>query len=127
MRPFTVLDEIERETDRETQAKIDAVNAEIKASQDELNALGRRSTTEQDVALLESKLLEQRREIEAKITAANRQLRELKSVRREKVESLERKLEQYNVFAAPLILLLIAILLSLFRYFRAKHYAAQRA
>ena len=127
MRPFTVLDEIERETDRETQAKIEAVNAEIKASQDELNALGRRSTTEQDVALLEAKLLEQRREIEAKITAANRQLRNLKSVRREKVEALERKMEYCNVFIAPTILLLIAIALSLFRYFRAKHYAAQRA
>ena len=126
-RPFIVLDEIERETDRETQEKIDAVNAEIKASQDELDALGRRGASEQNVALLEAKLLEQRRAIEAKITDANLQLRKLKSVRREKVELLERKLERYNIFAAPAILLLIAIALSLFRYFRAKHYAAQRA
>ena len=127
MRPFTVLDEIERETDRETQEKIDAVNAEIKASQEELNALGKRSASEQDAALLEAKLLDQRREIEAKITAANRQLRELKSVRREKVEALEFDLKIYNIAAAPAILLLIAIALWLVRYFRAKHYAAQRA
>jgi len=127
IRPFTVLDEIERETDRQTQAKIDEVNAEIKGHQSELNALGRKSASEQDVALLEATVLDKRRQVEAAITAANRKLRDLKSVRREKVESLERKLEYYNVFAAPAILLLIAIVLSLFRYFRAKHYAAQRA
>ena len=127
IRPFTVLDEIERDTDRQTQEKIDAVNAKIKGYQSELDALGRKSGSEQDVALLEAKVLAKRRQVEADITAANRELRDLKSVRRERVEALERTLEYCNVFAAPAILLLIAIVLWLVRYFRAKHYAAQRA
>jgi len=127
IRPFTVLDEIERETDRQTQEEIDAVNTKIKGYQSELDALGKKSGSEQDVAMLQEAVLAKRRQIEADITAANRQLRDLKSKRREKVEALERSLEHYNVFAAPAILLLIAIVLWLFRYFRAKHYAAQRA
>ena len=127
IRPFTVLDEIERETDRQTQEKIDAVNAKIKGYQSELEALGSKSASEQDVAQLEAKVLAKRRQIEADITAANRQLRDLKGIRREKVEALERSLEHLNVFAAPVILLLIAIVLWMVRYFRAKHYAAQRA
>jgi len=127
LRPFTVIDEIERQSDRETQAEVDKVNEEIKEAQEELNALGRKSETEQDVAILEAKVIEQRREIEAKITAANRKLRDLKGVRRDKVETIELKLEILNVVAAPAILLLIAIVLLFFRYFQAKHYAAQRA
>jgi ABC-type uncharacterized transport system involved in gliding motility auxiliary subunit len=127
LRPFTVIDEIERQSDRDTQDKIDAVNEKIKDSQKQLDALGRQSTTERDVALLEAKVLEERRKIEAQITAANRELRDLKGVRRDKVEAIELKLEIYNVVAAPAILLLIAIVLLLFRYFQAKHYAAQRA
>ena len=127
IRPFTVLDEIERETDRQTQEEIDAVNTKIKGYQSELDALGKKSDSEQDVAMLQEAVLAKRRQIEADITAANRQLRDLKSIRREKVEALERSLERLNVFAAPAILLLIAIVLWLVRYFRAKHYAAQRA
>ncbi|MBL7219153.1 MAG: GldG family protein [Phycisphaerae bacterium] len=126
-RPFTVVDEIERETDRQTQEEIDAVNAKIKGYQSELDALGKKSGSEQDAAVLQEAVLAKRRQIEADITAANRQLRDLKSIRREKVEALEFKLKIYNIAAASAILLLIAILLWLFRYFRAKHYAAQRA
>ncbi len=121
MRPFIVLDEIERETDRDTQQKIEEVNARIKGYQSKLAA------SQQDGVLLEAKVLENRRLIEADIAKANRELRELKSARRDKVEALEWKLEQYNVLAAPLVLLMIAIVLWLFRYSRAKHYAAQRA
>jgi ABC-2 type transport system permease protein len=121
MRPFIVLDEIERETDRDTQQKIEEVNAKIKNYQSKLEA------SQQGGVLLEAKVLENRRLIEADIALANRELRDLKSIRRDRVEALERKLEYYNVFAAPVILLLIAIVLWLGRYFRAKHYAAQRA
>jgi ABC-type uncharacterized transport system involved in gliding motility auxiliary subunit len=126
MRPFIVLDELERETDRETQVEVDAINAKIKAAQDKLDALDR-PATDQDVALFAAKVLEERRAIQEKMKAAHLQLRKLKSVRREKVEALESEMKYYNVLAAPVILLLIAIVLSLFRYFRAKHYAAQRA
>ncbi|MDP6633312.1 MAG: Gldg family protein [Phycisphaerae bacterium] len=127
LRPFTVIDEIERESDRKTQKRIDAVNAKIKASQKRLDELGRQGATEQDVALLEATVIEERRKAQAEITAANRELRDLKSVRREKVEAIEWKLRALNVGAAPAILLLIAIVLWLVRYFQAKYYAAQRA
>jgi ABC-2 type transport system permease protein len=126
MRPFIVLDEIERQTDRETQVEVDAINAEIKAAQQELNDLDR-PATEQDVALFEAKVMEQRRQIQEKMDDANSRLRKLKSVRREKVEALKGEMKFYNVAVAPAILLLIAIGLALFLYFRAKHYAAQRA
>ncbi|MDP6545433.1 MAG: GldG family protein [Phycisphaerae bacterium] len=124
LRPFTVVDEIERETDRQTQAEIDEVNTEIKNHQQELTDIGRKG---QNTALLEATVLEKKRQIEASITAANRKLRDLKGIRRDRVEALELKLEFYNVVAAPALLLLIAITLSVVQYFRAKHYAAQRA
>ncbi|MBT3200650.1 MAG: hypothetical protein HN350_12125 [Phycisphaerales bacterium] len=119
LRPFKVVDEIERETDRQTQTQIDEANAELKGYQQELEALSRKGD---DVTFLEKK-----RELEASVTAVQRKIRNIRAVRRKKVEALEFELKAYNTAVAPAILLLIAILLALFRYFRAKHYAAQRA
>jgi ABC-2 type transport system permease protein len=126
-RPFTVVDEMEQKTDRDTKKEADRINKEIATYQENLNALLSKRTSEQDMALLDAKLLGSRREIEDKIVVAKRELRKLKSTRRDDIEALERELQYSNVLAAPMILLVIAVILWLVRYFRAKHYAARRA
>ncbi len=123
LRPFTLIDEIERESDRQTQTQVDEVNAEIKRHQEGLNALVAKG---QDASVLEAAALAKKRQIEASITACNRKLRDLRGVRRDKVEAIESGLEAFNKFLASAIMLLVAIILWLVRYFQAKHYAAQR-
>ena len=119
LRPFTVVDDIERETDRQTQAKVDEANAELKGYQEELGALSQKGDN--------ATFLAKKRELEASMTAVNRKLRDIRGVRRDKVEALEFKLKLCNIVAASAMLLLIAVGLWLFRYFQAKHYAARRA
>ncbi|MHC4699464.1 MAG: hypothetical protein ACYTFQ_02705, partial [Planctomycetota bacterium] len=59
---------------------------------------------------------------ELKIREAERQLRQVKMTRRERIEHLGNKLRQANMLGAPAVILLIAIVLGLRRSVRKRHY-----
>ena len=125
-RPFTVVDAIEQETEAASAAEIKDIQKQIDDDEEELRKLGGSATTEQDVRLLQSETLDKRRKIEARARDARLKLRKLQAKRRAKVEALGGWLKLANMFAAPLIILGIAVALALFRWVRAKHYAARR-
>lgn len=120
-RPFTVVDEIEKQAEAETAAEVDKINLLIASFQSQLqNILTTAKKGEEEV--LGSTILQEKKAIELKIHNAQRQLRQVRMTRRERIEQLGNKLRQANMLGAPLVILVIAIVLGLCRSVRKRHY-----
>jgi len=120
-RPFTVVDEIEKQAEAETAVEVEKINLQIAGFQGELqNILATAKKGEEEV--IGSTIVQKKKELETKIRQAQRQLRQVKMTRRERIEQLGNKLRQANMLGAPLAILAIAIALSLRRSVRKRHY-----
>ncbi|MHC4116246.1 MAG: Gldg family protein [Planctomycetota bacterium] len=120
-RPFTVVDEIERQAEAETAAEVEKINLQKAGFQSELqNILKTAKAGEEEV--IGSTIVQKKKELELKIREAERQLRQVKMTRRERIEHLGNKLRQANMLGAPAVILLIAIVLGLRRSVRKRHY-----
>ena len=120
-RPFTVVDEIEKQAEAETAAEVEKINLQIAGFQSELqNILNTAKQGEEEV--IGSTIVQKKKEIELKIREAQRQLRQVKMTRRERIEQLGNKLRQANMLGAPMVILVIAIALGLRRGVRKRHY-----
>jgi len=120
-RPFIVVDQIEEEADVETAVEVAKINSAIEGFQKELQEIISSATKDQE-GMLGSSIINKRRELELKIHQQQRSLREVKMGRREKIESLGNKLRVFNMLLAPAVILIIAIVLSIFRTARKRHY-----
>jgi ABC-2 type transport system permease protein len=124
-RPFDVVDRIETEAEEQTAAKVDETNAKIAEYRQRLQELGT-SATDENVKLLENEAMQERNRIQQEIRHAERQLRELSSGKRERIESLGLILQTVNMVLAPAVVLIIAVFLSVRRIARARQYAQRR-
>jgi arginine utilization protein RocB len=125
-RPFVIVDQIEQETEQASADEVEQLNQKIQDYQQKLSQLGR-SATDENVKLLQSEALAERQKIEAQMRDARKQLRVINTRKREKIEDLKQRLQSINMLVAPAIILLIAIVLAIVRFARAKRYAARRA
>ena len=125
-RPFTVVDRIEREAEAATGDQVNALNERIKAYQDQLAKLGA-SATGRNEKLIASEAVAQRNKVEADIREAQKELRRLNAGKRARIEALGMKIETHNLVWAPAAVLLIAIVLAVGRFVRARRYIARRA
>jgi ABC-type uncharacterized transport system involved in gliding motility auxiliary subunit len=125
-RPFTVVDRIEREAEAATADKVNAVNERIKQYQDQLAKLGA-SATEGNEKLVASEAVAERKKVEEDIRQAQKELRRLNAGKRARIEALGVKIETHNLVWAPAAVLLIAIVLAVVRFIRARRYIARRA
>ncbi len=114
-RPFELFEEIEREEeqkiadeDQKLQAKIDEYNKEI-------SDLAKKGG---DGDVLVDQVMKRRRELQSKLLDARRKQRDLKSGSRARIESLQWNSKVFNMLGAPVILLLIAISIWIYRYNR---------
>jgi len=120
-RPFTVVDDIEKQAEAETAAEVEKINLQIAGFQSELqNILNTAKEGQEEV--IGSTIVEKKKELELKIRDAQRQLRQVKMTRRERIEQLGNKLRQANMLGAPMVILVIAIVLGLRRGVRKRHY-----
>jgi ABC-type uncharacterized transport system involved in gliding motility auxiliary subunit len=120
-RPFTVVDDIEKQAEAETAAEVEKINLQIAGFQSELqNILNTAKKGEEEV--IGSTIVEKKKELELKIRDAQRQLRQVKMTRRERIEQLGNKLRQANMLGTPMVILVIAIVLGLRRSVRKRHY-----
>ena len=120
-RPFKVVDDIELQAEAETAAEVEKINLQIAGFQSELqNILNKAKQGEEEV--IGSTIVEKKKEIELKIHEAQRQLRQVRMTRRERIEQLGNKLRQANMLGAPMVILAIAIVLGLRRSVRKRHY-----
>ncbi len=120
-RPFTVVDEIEQKAEAETAKEVEKINLQIAGFQSELQSILNTAKEGQE-EVIGSSIVQKKQEVELKIHQAQRQLREVKMMRREKIEHLGNRLRQANMLAAPAVILIIAIVLGVRRGMRKRHY-----
>ncbi|MHC4426544.1 MAG: Gldg family protein [Planctomycetota bacterium] len=120
-RPFVVVDEIERQAEKETANEVANINAQIAGFQGELQRIVS-SAKEGEEEVIGSSIMQKKKEVELKIHQAQRQLRQVKVTRRERIERLGNKLRQANMLVAPMVILIIAIVLGIRRGVRKRHY-----
>lgn len=120
-RPFTVVDEIEKKAEADSSQQLTLIDAEIAGYNTKLQAI-LSSTGKGQEELLSDKIKQERRDLEDKIYNANKKKREINKVKLDKIEHLGTKLQRANTLAAPIVVLLIAIVLWLWRSMRNRHY-----
>jgi ABC-type uncharacterized transport system involved in gliding motility auxiliary subunit len=120
-RPFVVVDEIERRAEAETAEEVEKINLQIAGFQGELQSIVA-SAKEGQEEVIGSSIVKKKQELELKILQAQRQLRQVKMTRRERIERLGNGLRQANILGAPVVILIIAIVLGLRRGVRKRHY-----
>jgi ABC-2 type transport system permease protein len=120
-RPFTVVDEIEVQAEAETAEEEARINAEIAGFQQELGEiLSTSNQTEADI--IETSILQKKKDLELKIHAAQRQLRRIKMIKRERIEHLGVRLRNFCTLPGPMVTLIIAIVLGIRRAVMRRHH-----
>jgi ABC-2 type transport system permease protein len=120
-RPFGVVDRIEQEAAKQTAKEEEKINEEITGFQQELQKIVS-SANESDKKLLEKSILDKKKTIENNIRDAQRKLRNVKMERRKSIEKLGDKLRNLNMWSAPIVILVIAIVLGIRRSMRRRSY-----
>jgi len=119
-RPFSVVDQIEVQAEAETAEEEARINAEIAGFQQELGEiLSTSSQTETDI--IETSILQKKKDLELKIHAAQRQLRRIKMIKRERIERLGKRLQNFCTLPGPIVTLIIAIVLGIRRAVMRRH------
>ncbi|MBU2596986.1 MAG: Gldg family protein [Planctomycetes bacterium] len=120
-RPFVVVDKIETEAEAQTAQEEAKINAEIAGFENELNTiLGSAKQGQEEI--VGSSILAKKKELELKILEARKQLKQIRRTRLQRIESLGNRLRNFNMLAAPAVILAIAIVLSIYRGARKRRY-----
>jgi ABC-2 type transport system permease protein len=120
-RPFTIVDEIEKQAESATAEEEVKINEEITHFRDKLYSV-RSSEKDGEAEIIGSTILQNKKDLELKIHQARRRLRQVKMKRREQIEQLGNKLRNFNMMTAPAVILMIAIILGIRRAIRKRHY-----
>ncbi len=120
-RPFARVDAIEQQAEKETAEEVAKLNAEIAGFTSELQKI-LTSANEDEAEVVGSSIVNKQREIELKKREAQRQLRQVRMTRRERIEHLGNRLRDFNMLAAPTVILAIAVVLGIRRSVRKRHY-----
>jgi len=121
-RPFTVVDEIEAQAERETADEMELINLQIQGFNQQLQTLVAGAKGEEAQEVIGSTIVQAKRDLELKIREAERQLREVRAKRRERIEQLGNSLRKYNMAAVPGIIMVVAVGLGIWRGARKRHY-----
>jgi len=121
--PFTVVEKIRRQAEAETAEEVAKLNAEIQGFTNELQKV-LSSAKEEEADVVGSSILQKQRELELKKREAQRQLRQVKATRRERIEHLGNVLRNFNMLTAPGVILGIAIVLGIRRSMRKRRYVS---
>lgn len=114
-RPFALVEEIEKEAEKETAQEETRVNDEIVEFQRELNKVVSDARSTGETVIDASELSQTKTELEIKIHEAKVRLREVQRMRRERIERLGTTLRNVNMLLAPVVILCFAIVLSIRR------------
>ncbi|MBN1510365.1 MAG: GldG family protein [Sedimentisphaerales bacterium] len=121
-RPFTVVDKVEQDAERETADEITLINAQIEGFNQKLQELVSNAKGEEQQAVVGNTIVQQKRDLELKIHNAQRQLRAVQAKRRVRIEQLGSTLEMVNVASVPGVVMVIALVLGTWRGLRRRHY-----
>ncbi|MHC4890418.1 MAG: Gldg family protein [Planctomycetota bacterium] len=120
-RPFTVVNEIEEQAKNEERAEVANINAQIAGFQSKLSSI-MASAKKEEQEVIGSSIMRNKRDLELQIHQAQRQLRQVKKIRRERIEHLGNMLRNFNMLMTPAGTLIIAIVLGIHRSAKKRHY-----
>ena len=120
-RPFTVVNEIEEKAEKEEREEVARINARIAGFQSELQSIVT-SAREGEQEVIGSSIMQKKRALELEIHKAQRQLRQVKMIRRERIEHLGNMLRNFNMLMTPAVTLIITIVLGIHRSVKKRHY-----
>lgn len=120
-RPFTIVNEIEKQAEQETTEEVAKINGELEGFNKELQAI-LASAKEEKAEIIGSSILQKQQELELKKRQAQRQLREVNKKRHQRIEHLGNTLRNFNMLTAPAVILAVAVVLAVRRSVRKRHY-----
>lgn len=120
-RPFEVVEKIRQEAQEETASRVTILNAQIEGFNMDLRTLVEDADAGQQ-DLLGDTIIQRRHELEMKIYEAERKLREVQATRSERIEELGNHLRRINIAAVPSVVMVFAVILSIWRGVRRRHY-----
>lgn len=121
-RPFTVVEEIEMKAEEETIEETRIIEAQIKGFEQQLNDKLRSLEGENKGELINQAILEEKDEIEKQLREAESRLREIKMQKRQRVEKLKEQMRFICTVPGPVVVLLIAVGLGVYRSFKRRRY-----
>jgi ABC-2 type transport system permease protein len=122
-RPFVVVEQIRTEAEQETAAEVAKLNERKARLEKELQDV-LSSAKQGDEALIAKSFLDKQRLLEVQILQTQREIHDVDKRRFEKIERLGSMLQNINTWAAPAIILLIAIILSIRRNVLRRRYVS---
>lgn len=120
-RPFTVVNQIRKKAEAETAEEVESLNQQITNYTNELQSIIS-SAQEGQEDVVGSSIIQKQREIELRKHEAQRQLVQVQRKRRERIEHLGNVLRNFNMLAAPAVILAVAVVLGIRRSVRKRHY-----
>ena len=121
-RPFTVVDEIEAKADAETSDEETRIKAKIQGFEQQLNEKIRAVEGENKGELISQTIIEEKKKIELELREAEKQLRDIKSQKRQRVEKLKMRMRNFCTLPGPALTLLIAVGLGIYRSTKRRRY-----
>ncbi|HDS83749.1 MAG TPA: hypothetical protein ENN97_00905 [Phycisphaerales bacterium] len=121
-RPFTRVDEIESRARDNTAEEEERIRAQIREFERQLNERIQSLEGENRGELINQAILEEKREIELKLLEAEKRLRDVKMQERQQIENLKVRMRNFCTLPGPILTLLIAIGIGVYRSIRRRYY-----
>ncbi|MCI0498990.1 MAG: GldG family protein [Planctomycetales bacterium] len=121
-RPFVVVDDIEAQADANTAEEEAAIMAQIKGFEQQLNEKLRSLEGDNRGELINQTILQEKQQIELKLHEAEKRLREVKMQKRQRIEALKEKMRFYCTIPGPILTLVIAVMLGIYRAVKRRRY-----
>jgi ABC-type uncharacterized transport system involved in gliding motility auxiliary subunit len=121
-RPFTVVKDIETAAEEETLEETRAIELQVKGFETQLNEKLQSLGGDNRGELINQTIIEEKKEIELQLRDAEKRLRDIKMQKRKRVEALKEKMRFYCTIPMPILTVVIAIALGVYRSVKRKHY-----
>ena len=124
-RPFLVVDKIEADAEIATAKEAEKLDKKIEEFRSKIAKL-KPQADRANIALLKTEAAKEYSKLLEGERLVKKEKQKLNDRKREKLETLESRLEIHNILWAPAVVLAIAIALAIVRSVRARRYAARR-
>jgi len=125
-RPFEVVNKIRRDAEDKWAQREKQIRAEIERLENELSQLVSKYQQGQQ-ELVGGSVLEKKNDLRVRLVQAQRELRNIKMDRNEKIEQLGNFLQNVNMLSAPAVIFIIAVLLRIRQALLSRKYVTHKS
>jgi len=120
-RPFIRVQKIETEAEAQTIQKETEIQAQIKGFEEQLKQKIA-AMDKKEAGLINKTIVDEQRAVELKLREAEKNLRDVKMQKVQRIERLGTRLENFCMLPGPILILAVAVALGLMRSFKRRHY-----